>query len=54
VLIKHQLFPRLRALRGDAGARDLLEHVQVLRLEAAHLCSNADVDTPDQLEAIAR
>jgi len=54
VLLKHQLFPRLRALQGDSGARDLLEQVRVLRLEAAHLCSNADVDTPDQLEAIAR
>lgn len=54
VLLKHQLFPRLRALRGDTGARDLLEQVRVLSLEAAHLCSNADVDTPDQLEAIAQ
>jgi CTP:molybdopterin cytidylyltransferase MocA len=54
VLIKRQLFPRLRALRGDTGARDLLAQVQVLAVEAAHLCSNADVDTPDQLEAMAR
>jgi molybdenum cofactor cytidylyltransferase len=54
VLIKRKLFPRVRELRGDTGARDLLEEAGALRLEAAHVSSDADVDTPEQLEAMAR
>jgi CTP:molybdopterin cytidylyltransferase MocA len=54
VLIKRALFPAVRALRGDAGARDLLERANVLRLETGDLGSPADVDTPEQLAALAR
>lgn len=54
VLLKRALFPLVRELRGDVGARPVLEQVKVKHLEAARLCSNADVDTPEQLEAMAR
>ncbi len=40
----------LMSLRGDCGARDLLRGGPVI--EAGHLCSGRDVDTPDDLEAI--
>ncbi len=40
----------LLSARGDRGARDLLEGGPTL--EVAHLCSGADVDTPEDLEAI--
>lgn len=54
VLLKRSLFPLVRELRGDVGARPVLEQVKVKNLEAGRLCSNADVDTPEQLEAMAR
>jgi CTP:molybdopterin cytidylyltransferase MocA len=38
-------------LEGDRGARDLLARGP--RIEAGHLCSAADVDTPEDLEAIS-
>ena len=38
------------ALSGDHGARDLLRGAR--GIEAGHLCSGRDVDTPDDLEAI--
>ena len=57
----HPVLTQARALRGftqscpvTSGARVVLEQVRVGPLEAAHLCSNADVDTPEQLEAMAR
>ena len=53
VLIKRPLFPLLRELRGDVGARPLLEQVDTLHVEAAHLCDPHDVDTPGDLEAAA-
>ncbi len=37
-------------LAGDRGARDLLRDAR--QIEAGHLCSGRDVDTPDDLEAI--
>jgi molybdenum cofactor cytidylyltransferase len=40
----------LRSLRGDHGARDVLRGGPVI--EAGHLCSGRDVDTPDDLEEI--
>jgi molybdenum cofactor cytidylyltransferase len=40
----------LTSLRGDRGARDVLRGARVL--EAGHLCSGRDVDTPEDLEAI--
>jgi CTP:molybdopterin cytidylyltransferase MocA len=40
-------------LRGDAGARDLLAARDVPLVEAGGLGDGTDVDTPDDLEAIA-
>jgi CTP:molybdopterin cytidylyltransferase MocA len=42
------------ALRGDAGARDLLATREVHLVEAGDLGDGTDVDTPEELEAIAR
>jgi molybdenum cofactor cytidylyltransferase len=53
VLIRRELFPRLRELRGDQGARDLLDSQRVTRIEVGHLCRPDDVDTPEQLDALA-
>lgn len=53
VLIKRPLFPLLRELRGDVGARPVLEQQRIGKLEAAHLCDPMDIDTRADLEAIA-
>jgi molybdenum cofactor cytidylyltransferase len=53
VLLARELFPRLRELRGDQGARELLGSVEVARVEVGHLCRPDDVDTPEQLDALA-
>jgi CTP:molybdopterin cytidylyltransferase MocA len=53
VLIKRALFPLLQDLRGDVGARLVLERVSTREVEAAHLCSPHDIDTREDLEAIA-
>ena len=50
VLIKRELYGQVLALRGDEGARDLLAAAGALELEAAHLCSPRDIDTPADLE----
>jgi CTP:molybdopterin cytidylyltransferase MocA len=41
-------------LRGDAGARDLLAAREVHLVEAGDLGDGTDVDTPEELEAVAR
>jgi CTP:molybdopterin cytidylyltransferase MocA len=38
------------ALSGDQGARELLRGGR--EIEAGHLCSGRDIDTPDDLEAV--
>ena len=53
VLLARELFPRLRELRGDQGARELLGSLDVERVEVGHLCRPDDVDTPEQLDALA-
>jgi molybdenum cofactor cytidylyltransferase len=53
VLIKAALFPQLRELRGDVGARPVLERERVHEIEAAHLCDPRDIDTPQDLAALA-
>lgn len=54
VLIKRSLFASIAELRGDHGARDLLERVGAQTLECGHLpgASARDVDTPADLDAI--
>lgn len=54
VLIKRTLFPAVRTLRGDAGARGLLARGDVLQLEVGACGSPADVDTPEQLALLAQ
>ena len=53
VLLKRPVFPLVRELRGDVGARPVLEQVRIREVEAAHLCNPLDIDTPADLEAIA-
>lgn len=52
VVIKRRLFAAVQQLRGDEGARDLLEAEGVAAIECGHLASPHDVDTPDDLAAI--
>ena len=53
VLIKRRLYAAVGELRGDSGARDLLETAGVAAVECGQLCSSHDVDTPRDLKAIA-
>jgi molybdenum cofactor cytidylyltransferase len=50
VVLGAEQISQLLSLRGDVGARNLLRGGAVI--EAGHLCSGRDVDTPDDLEAI--
>jgi molybdenum cofactor cytidylyltransferase len=52
VVIKRELFARIATLRGDEGARDVLELAGVLNVECGGLTSGHDVDTRADLEAI--
>jgi CTP:molybdopterin cytidylyltransferase MocA len=52
VVLKRALFDRLRELRGDAGARAVLEGVAVRERECGALGRPDDVDTPEQLGAL--
>jgi molybdenum cofactor cytidylyltransferase len=52
VAIKRELFEEVARLRGDLGARDLLERHGVVAVECGHLARAADVDTPADLEAL--
>lgn len=53
VLLKQSLLARVPELKGDVGARDLLAGARVKTWEAGHLCDPTDIDTREQLEAIA-
>ena len=52
VALGRAMLPRVAQLSGDAGARDLLGGADVRTFEAARLCDPADVDTPEELEAL--
>ena len=54
VLIARTLWPRVRELRGDVGARALMDQVTVTDVDCTDTGSPADVDTPADLERIAR
>jgi len=45
-------FEQIAALRGDVGARDVLKAIGAIAIECSHLCSAADVDTPEALEEL--
>jgi len=54
VVLGRRVLDAVPALRGDVGARDLLRAFRVREWEAGHLCDPVDIDTPEQLEVIAR
>jgi CTP:molybdopterin cytidylyltransferase MocA len=54
VALGPDLLSLVPTLRGDAGARDLLATREVHLVEAGDLGDGTDVDTPEELEAIAR
>ena len=53
VAVRRELFDKLRRLRGDNGARDVLRAAGVRGVESADLASGADVDTVEDLRRIA-
>jgi len=53
VVLGRRVLDAVPALRGDAGARNLLGGFDVRTFEAGHLCDPTDIDTPDQLEVPA-
>jgi CTP:molybdopterin cytidylyltransferase MocA len=52
VALGRDLLERVPQLRGDIGARALLEEAVVRTIEVGRLASAADVDTPEELEAL--
>jgi CTP:molybdopterin cytidylyltransferase MocA len=52
VALGRDILPHVARLRGDVGARELLGSANVRTFEAARLCDPADVDTPEELEAL--
>ncbi|MGZ4200498.1 MAG: nucleotidyltransferase family protein [Thermoleophilaceae bacterium] len=54
VVLPAGMIPRVMELEGDVGARHLLEQARVREVEAGHLASAADVDTPADLEVLRR
>lgn len=52
VLIRRELFGEVEQLRGDSGARGLLERAGVREIECGRMASADDVDTPADLGAI--
>jgi CTP:molybdopterin cytidylyltransferase MocA len=49
VALSTALLPEFSRLRGDRGARDLLQGLRVREVEAGHLGSAHDIDTPEDL-----
>ena len=49
VVLGREYFAQVAALRGDVGARDVLKAIGAYAIECSHLCSAADVDTPEAL-----
>ncbi len=54
VLIARPLWPRVDQLRGDVGARALMDEVTVTEVDCTDTGSPADIDTPADLERVAR
>ena len=52
VVLGSAYFARIAALRGDIGAREVLKEIGAHPIECSHLCSSADVDTPEALEEL--
>jgi CTP:molybdopterin cytidylyltransferase MocA len=54
VLIARSLWPRVHQLRGDVGARTLMDAVTVTEVDCTDTGSPADIDTSADLERMAR
>jgi CTP:molybdopterin cytidylyltransferase MocA len=54
VVLGRAYFEQVAELRGDVGARALLKAIGAHPIECSHLCSAADVDTPEALEQLRR
>lgn len=54
VMIKRSLYEDVARLRGDQGARNLLDDVGARTLECGHLANPLDVDTQTDLELARR
>jgi CTP:molybdopterin cytidylyltransferase MocA len=54
VLIARTLWPRVHELRGDVGARALMDAVTVTEVDCTDTGSPTDIDTPADLERVAR
>jgi molybdenum cofactor cytidylyltransferase len=54
VLIEPELFPRIRALSGDRGARDVLALTGVREIACDDLADGRDIDTVEDLAALKR
>lgn len=52
VVLPRSSFPAVAALRGDAGAREMLAQPHTRRIEVGHLADPTDVDTPEHLESL--
>ena len=52
IVLERALFPRVAALRGDAGARELLTGASVRETPCDGLGRPDDVDTPEDLEVV--
>jgi CTP:molybdopterin cytidylyltransferase MocA len=52
VVLGRAYFARLEELTGDVGARGVLRAIGADEIDCGELCSAADVDTPEQLEAM--
>jgi molybdenum cofactor cytidylyltransferase len=52
VALGRAMLPEVAQLSGDVGARELLGSATVRTFEAAGFCDPADVDTPEELEAL--
>jgi molybdenum cofactor cytidylyltransferase len=54
VVLGSAYFAALSGLSGDLGAREVLKKIGTYSIECGHLCSAADVDTPEALEQLRR
>ncbi len=52
VLLERELLPRMLELRGDAGARSVLDEVAVREVPCDDVADATDIDTPEDLRAL--
>ena len=52
VLIAHTLWPRMLAITGDQGAKQLMKHLPVTEVPCDDVANPADIDTVEDLKAL--